>query len=196
MPFEGPLLMARTAAPEGGQGPVGAGAPAHPDFGGGTRVHSRRRRAGATAVLIVHHADIDLPVDPQSAPDPDLNEAGRARAQGLARTLGDTDVDAIFSSTYARCMQTAEPLAARVGLPLEVRLPTPTAPLAREIRTRYAGGTVVVISDATAIPSLVEDLGGMPGTGVDVHDFDTLVAVSRPRFGRPSVLRLRYGQGR
>ena len=54
--------------------------------------------------------------------DPDLNAAGRAQAEALARRLADVPLAAVYTSTQKRAQQTAEPtLAEHPGTPLIVR---------------------------------------------------------------------------
>jgi len=48
-----------------------------------------------------------------------LDGLGRRQAQALARSLGKLKPTRIVSSPYARCVQTVEPLAAKLGLQVE-----------------------------------------------------------------------------
>jgi len=50
-----------------------------------------------------------------------LNKAGRRQAQALAEGLKNERIDKILSSPYIRCVQTVEPLAAALQLPIEPR---------------------------------------------------------------------------
>jgi alpha-ribazole phosphatase len=54
--------------------------------------------------------DLDVP----------LNETGRATAVALADRLAEHPWQALYSSPRLRARQTAEPLAARVGLPIQI----------------------------------------------------------------------------
>ncbi|MCZ7553792.1 MAG: hypothetical protein B6D39_08800 [Anaerolineae bacterium UTCFX2] len=45
-----------------------------------------------------------------------LNDKGRAQAQALAEKLADAPVKAIYSSPLERALETAQPIAARLGL--------------------------------------------------------------------------------
>jgi 8-oxo-dGTP diphosphatase len=56
-----------------------------------------------------------------SGPDEErpLSKNGREQARGLAATLGQAPVTRILSSPYVRCVQTVEPLAEEVGVPVE-----------------------------------------------------------------------------
>lgn len=54
--------------------------------------------------------------------DPDLNDAGRAQAEALARRLAGVPLAAVYTSTQKRAQQTAAPtLALHPGAPLVVR---------------------------------------------------------------------------
>jgi 8-oxo-dGTP diphosphatase len=48
-----------------------------------------------------------------------LSKVGRAQAEALAKSSRRTEVDAVLSSPYVRCLQTVEPFAARRHLPVE-----------------------------------------------------------------------------
>jgi len=78
----------------------------------------------AERVWILRHArrrDVDDPGWATTAPrphDPPLSEAGRAQAAALARSLADEGIGRLFSSPFLRCIETAAPLAERLGLPI------------------------------------------------------------------------------
>lgn len=65
-------------------------------------------------VLLVRHA---LP-EPDGTMDPGLGEAGRAQARALSEHLRPEQVDAVYASHLKRAVQTAQPLADRIGLPI------------------------------------------------------------------------------
>ncbi|MFC5271491.1 histidine phosphatase family protein [Adhaeribacter terreus] len=61
----------------------------------------------ATIVYLVRHAEKST----NHPDDPDLNAAGKARAEALKEILLNKDISAIYSTNYKRTKQTAEPLA-------------------------------------------------------------------------------------
>jgi broad specificity phosphatase PhoE len=61
--------------------------------------------------------------------DPKLTELGHRQAEEAAETLAAEDIRRIIASPYTRALQTAVPVARRLGLPVTV---TPT------VRERYA----------------------------------------------------------
>jgi 8-oxo-(d)GTP phosphatase len=50
-----------------------------------------------------------------------LDKKGRGQAKALAKTLAGLGATRLLSSPYLRCVQTFEPAAKRLGLPLEER---------------------------------------------------------------------------
>lgn len=53
-------------------------------------------------------------------PGPVLTEKGRQEAQAVADLLGDNNYDAIYASQMVRTQQTAAPMSAYLGLPIQV----------------------------------------------------------------------------
>jgi 8-oxo-dGTP diphosphatase len=49
-----------------------------------------------------------------------LSKVGRRQAQGLVDMLTDAGIHQILSSHYVRCVQSVEPLAHRLGVPVEI----------------------------------------------------------------------------
>ncbi|KAA5838306.1 histidine phosphatase family protein [Saccharopolyspora hirsuta] len=82
--------------------------------------------AGAADILLIRHGESaparpDRPfplVDGQG--DPELAPQGREHAERVAQRLADADLDAIYVTTLRRTVQTAAPLAARLGLTPQV----------------------------------------------------------------------------
>ena len=50
-----------------------------------------------------------------------LSKRGRAQARRIAETLDDAGITRLLASPYVRCIETLEPLAARIGIDIEVR---------------------------------------------------------------------------
>jgi probable phosphoglycerate mutase len=79
----------------------------------------------ATRVLLVRHGasasvDPDEPIElVDGYGDPGLDEAGHREAELIADRLAGAGVDAIYASGLRRTVETAEPLARRLGLPVE-----------------------------------------------------------------------------
>ncbi len=76
----------------------------------------------ATEMLLVRHGQTDWNVERrrQGRAGPGINARGRAEAQGAAKALLDTPVDAIYTSDLARARETAEVIGEALGLPVRV----------------------------------------------------------------------------
>lgn len=67
-------------------------------------------------MIFVRHAHADWRPDEQQS----LSATGRADAEQVADLLGGFPIGAIYASPYPRAVETVEPLARRLGLPVEV----------------------------------------------------------------------------
>src|ERR1700720_2165791 len=64
-----------------------------------------------STIFIVRHAE-----KADATKDSDLSEAGRARAEALAKMLKDAKINAIYATEFKRTQQTAAPLAKALGI--------------------------------------------------------------------------------
>jgi phosphohistidine phosphatase SixA len=145
------------------------------------------RVTGVTTVFLVRHAEKQL--DQQ---DPNLTEAGRARAQTLARTLRSVPLDAIFSTDTHRTRQTAAPVAATRSLEIELYDKDDLARVVMKIRR--APGRYLVVGHSNTTPELVTRLGGDAGAAIDeASEFDRLYVLVLHPDGSVVTLLLRYG---
>src|SRR5262249_55233992 len=151
-------------------------------------------QTGPAKIVLVRHAEIGN--TPNDEFGPLLNEAGRRRAQVLASRLRNEGVTLILTSRYRRTRETAQPLAAALGLAphiiadddLEAHLEAHLDGLG-EVR----GGTVLVVGHANTVPELIAKLGGPRLPALCETTFDRMFIVTQPP-GAPSQLtRTRYG---
>ena len=148
-----------------------------------------------TSIQLVRHAKAQSRDRWWGKPDRDrpLTKAGTAQSKSLAVDLATRPVIRILTSPYARCVQTVEPLADRLGLaiePAEVLGEAPSVPLLDAGDTWVAsawlggralalvdqvvadspGGDVVLCSHGDIVPSLMAALAGRDGLDIrDVH---------------------------
>jgi broad specificity phosphatase PhoE len=139
-------------------------------------------------VLAVRHADIDLPPGSQ---DPELNEAGRARADALTHVVGRSGVSTIFTSEFARTKQTVEPSARELGL--VPRPAPPAATLARDARAGHFGDVVLVAGHSNTIPTILAALGAASVPVIGEREFDNLFVLTTHSVDGSQLLHLRYG---
>lgn len=81
-----------------------------------------RRPPGATDILLIRHGeseaarpDVPFPLV-DGLGDPELHPDGRTQAEAVGERLADEDIAAIYVTTLRRTVQTAAPLARRLGL--------------------------------------------------------------------------------
>ena len=74
-----------------------------------------------TTILLARHGETEWNRDGrfQGHADPPLNDLGRAQAEGLAVSLGEEPLDAVYASDLRRAFVTAEIVGARLGLSVE-----------------------------------------------------------------------------
>jgi len=73
-----------------------------------------------TTLLLARHGQTGWNIEHRWQGDPPLNDTGRAQARSLARSLADERLDAICCSDLLRASQTAEIVAAHLGLPVHI----------------------------------------------------------------------------
>ena len=139
-------------------------------------------------VLLVRHAEKG------PGRDPDLTGEGRRRAIALVEPAREAGVVAAFHTPYKRSVQTAEPVAEILGIPL---IPVDYAPgkesehadeIVRIIQERFAGKTVLVIGHTTTIPEILKKLGVSAVRQIPESEYGTLFVVvdggvTESRFG-------------
>jgi broad specificity phosphatase PhoE len=145
----------------------------------------------APAVFLVRHAeraDATSGGTMMMASDPDLSEAGHARAARLAAMLRDAGITGIFTTEYKRTRQTAEPLARRLGIE-PVAIPAKDVAALLE-KLKGASGNVLVVGHSNSVPGVIEALGVTGPIAIADDEFDNLFIVTP---GTPArLVRLRY----
>jgi phosphohistidine phosphatase SixA len=171
----------------------------------GQAADTKTTQAGAhggkvTTVFLVRHAEKAQ----EPAQDPALTEAGRARAEALARLLSGAGVKAVYTSQFARTKQTAEPLAKLLGVPVETVSLNSNPQRPREVSEQsinelkskvegHAGAAVLVVGHTNSVPDLIRALGGDVVPSMDESRFDDLFVVTVYAPGHAKVVQLKYG---
>jgi len=144
-----------------------------------------------TLIFLVRHAERADDGQMTGQEDPHLSEAGRARAQALARLLADAGITQVHSSDYLRTRETAAPTAEAAGLPVSIYdvrdLPTFAETL------KATPGRHLVVGHSNSTPDLVAILGGDPHGEIAPLEYDRLYLLSLGPSGAQTVL-LRFGQ--
>jgi len=90
-----------------------------------------------------------------------LSRKGRRQAECLVDAFADRPVGAVLSSPYRRCVETVQPLADKLGLPVQEE---PALAEGADVRDtvalvrRLAPGSAVLCSHGDVIPSLLDAL--------------------------------------
>jgi len=146
-----------------------------------------RAEPGAATIFLVRHAE-----KVNASEDPKLSRAGKRRARALADLLEDAGIERIYSSDYRRCRDTANPLAARLEIPVELYDPHELASLAKKLK--QTGENSLVVGHSNTTPELAAQLGGDPGPEIDEKsEYDRLYIVTLGANGEASSVLLRYG---
>lgn len=121
------------------------------------------------------------------ASDPELSEAGRARAQSLAAALKDAKIAAIYTTEYKRTRQTAEPLASALGIEVTVVPARDTAALVEKLKGE---GNALVVGHSNTVGPIIERLGVAEPVKLGDEDYDNLFVVVRGE--KPTLVRLHF----
>jgi len=143
-----------------------------------------------TTVILVRHAEKNI--EP-SNPDPDLSPAGRARAQELVHVLAEEGVNAIYATQYKRTQDTVRPLAAMLGLTVNLVDAKNTQELVNQIITVHSGQTIFVAGHNNTVPEIIAALGGGNFPVIPESEYDNLFIVTVYRSGKAKVVKLKYG---
>lgn len=150
-----------------------------------------------TTVIFVRHAEkAQSPAD-----DPGLSEAGQRRAAELARQLVDADVvpgvgvDAVYSTSFRRTVETAKPVADALNLPVRNYDAADTELFLEAVVREYKGKIVLVVGHSDTVPEMIANMGASKNVPpIDENEYDNIYLVSIPWFGKTKTIRLRYGE--
>jgi broad specificity phosphatase PhoE len=136
-----------------------------------------------STIFIVRHAE-----KADATKDPDLSEAGRTRAEALAKTLRDANTTAIYATEFKRTQQTAAPLAKVLGITVTILPAKDNAALIAKLRA--STGNALVVGHGDTIPDLIKALGISDPINIAENDCDNLFAVVLDQ--KPHLIRLHY----
>ena len=151
-------------------------------------------------VFLIRHAE----KEDEPRQDPPLKQVGVARSRELARVLSGAGIKAIYTSQFKRTKQTAEPLAAKLGLTattitlkpnlsdLRLIAEESTAETVNKILSA-PGENVLVIGHSNWIPDVIKMLGGDVVPTIDERKFDDLFVVTVYAKGKARVTQVKFG---
>jgi len=163
----------------------------------------------ARAIIIVRHADIDVPTKNRMGNATPLLPRGEERAKELITALKGAGVTRIVTSSAVRTKETAAPLAAELKVVTEdpfnhlaegagagaAAMPEATQVMRYLVQTAKPEQTILLVQHHSVLPSLLAEFG-FKGESLmeDATEFDR-VYVILPDAGaqKYTLLRLRYG---
>ena len=135
------------------------------------------------------------------ADNPSLSEAGQRRAAELARQLVDADVvpgvgvDAVYSTSFRRTVETAKPVADVLNLPVLNYDASDTELFLEAVVREYKGKIVLVVGHSNTVPEMIANMGASKNVPpIAENEYDNIYLVSIPWFGKTKTIRLRYGE--
>ncbi len=135
-----------------------------------------------TTALVVRHAERS---------NDSLTPAGRVRAEKLAHVAGEAGVTAIYATEFIRTQQTVQPLAAHLGLPVNLYPAADVEGLVDQILSDHAGEVVLIAGHGDTVPAIIKELGGESMPLIKEYDNLFIVTVYGP--GSAKVIHLNYG---
>jgi broad specificity phosphatase PhoE len=140
--------------------------------------------AAQSTLFVVRHAEKVEGADKDS----DLSEAGRARAEALAKMLKDAGIIAIYATEFKLTQETAAPLAKALGINVTKLAAKDAATLASKLRNLKANA--LVVGHGNTIGDLIKALGIDAPIDIAEADYDNLFVVILDE--KPRLLRLHY----
>jgi len=144
-------------------------------------------------VVLIRHAEKAL----EPAGDPVLTPEGVGRARALAVRLGDTRIDHIIASEFARTSLTAQFVADDRGIEVEIvsvghNMDEHVRLVAAAVRAEPEGDAVLVVGHSNTIPAIVHALGGPSLPDLDDDDYDTMFLMVIEPNGRARTVRASF----
>ena len=135
----------------------------------------------AETVFVVRH------LQKADGVDPPLSAEGAANAQVLAKMLAKSGIRAIFATPTRRAMETAQPLAAKLAIPVTRYDPASPADLVAKVGA--ISGAVLVVGHSNTVPDLIARFGGKQPVSLSDQDYGTLFIVT-PATGNVGASRI------
>ena len=123
--------------------------------------------------------------------DPDLSEAGKKRAQQLARILSPQDLQLVITTNYKRTRQTAMPTIEAQD-EAEYLLINSVATTVEKVLALPDATSALVVGHSNTVPMIIAALGG-PEVEIPESSFDHLYILTIQSGALLNMVELRYG---
>ena len=138
-------------------------------------------------IYLIRHAEQMHDVE-----DPPLTDIGQQRAKIWARILRDANLKMIYTSKKRRTMQTGQPIAEALEVPMETISRKDVQGLVDRVHNEYANDAVLIISHTRTLPKLVKAFGSFDDGTINRDDYDNLFVIVPKEEDDATMLRLRY----
>jgi broad specificity phosphatase PhoE len=154
----------------------------------------------STSFVLVRHTE-KLPAENGTAQT--LSDAGKQRAQDLARLLHDVPLTAVYASTdptpegsiaYITTWDTARPAAQDHSLNIQGYAAKDIDTLLNHAWKYHRNETVLIVGHSNTIPEMIEALGVRTPVNLTTDDYDDIFIVTVDDQGDATLLHLHYGQ--
>lgn len=145
--------------------------------------------AAQSTVFLVRHAE-KVVAEGEVAKDPELSEAGRARAKALAQTLRDAGLKTIYVTELKRTQQTAAPVASATQAEVEIVPAKDAAALVAKLKE--TAGNALVIGHSNTLPEIIRAAGVSAPVEIKETQYDDLFVLIFSSTAPPRLLRLHY----
>ncbi len=145
--------------------------------------------AAQSTIFLVRHAE-KAAGEGVDAKDPDLSEAGRARAESLSSILKDVSLTAVYATEFKRTQQTAAPAARAAAIEVTTVASEDIDSLVAKLKER--DGNVLVVGHSNTLPEIMKALGVFDSVTDDEADYDNLFVLVPG--SPPQLLRLHYAK--
>ena len=121
----------------------------------------------STTYYLIRHAEKDR--TDETNKNPNLNEKGLERSEKWASYFKNIDLDAVYSTSYNRTIQTAKPISD--SKKLEIKKYDPSKMYDAIFQTATKGKTVLVVGHSNTTPAFVNKILG-ENKYEDINDND------------------------
>jgi 2,3-bisphosphoglycerate-dependent phosphoglycerate mutase len=141
---------------------------------------------------LTRHAEKDT-IDKEN---PDLTESGVMRSYKLAEMFRSSRLDAIYSTWFARNLQTVDSLSQLKGMPIHPYLNKNAKETFEYLRDQNEFLSILICGHNNTVPVITNFLAGRDifNHVLDESDYDNFIVVLDRTEGDPLVLQLKYRQ--
>lgn len=149
-----------------------------------------------TTFILVRHAEKEANATTMQGAqnkDPELSEAGKARALRLADMLQRQEIAAIYSTNYKRTLNTVNPLAEKLGVKVQQYEPFKEEVILKMLE-EHKGKTIVIVGHSNNIPWIANYLLGTKQFGdYDESYYENMLVVNVVEKGvNANTLQIKY----